>query len=529
MLWKSNESTVSPGPNEPITSDNHKYKIGEFCLDDFYVHQTRTLHFDIRGKNGTNFCTIEKQVYGCIEVPECMCEEFRKSVKLVSVKVGLNNCCYRLYVDATKIGCDINEIRMYKGNTPNPTYLLTEGGHGPVSSSFSGFLASFCPNAALGVTGQEHLFIEFLDAGGLVICNTVVTAACSCNCAATSDAASGINLDVKFTPVTIGGVCCYEIRVKNSGLCKLDLSSLSIKPMTSTSTISAPGWTIGAYDASYQSRELTRANGSITLYPETEILIGKICQTDCALSEPSAFVVDATYGSCSSAARVNKNTSTSSCPVSANCNDFQISTSSHSAAAGGPCCQTDIFVKLMFCKEAKSGLSVRIEGPNGQIITSAQAPLDYSFRLIGTIPRCINGSTFVVKLLRSDGSVLCFKTITLDPCADYPYAIRSSGSGNQGNAGYSDLEDEGIHESELNRPTDIYYRHNDILVDERSILGSMVWFIVDLNGVVVSSSGSASHQQSLEDGMRPLHSGSYVIRVQNFSGEFEIRRCNVVR
>jgi len=400
----------------PLTGDGIWRDIGTLCVNTFPLLTSKSIRISIRGPNGIEFCSQLETIDGCGGENECGCKEFRSSVKVTATSSQGSGCCYRVSIDASMIeNCTIGSVYVYEGNFAHPNSEIVSGRHTTsVPSSFSGVLYTFCPPSPFSQASAQTILLQFRDLAGNPICEVVRNISCECRCGSTTSSRQA-HVSIEFEPISSDpGQCCYNLRLRNDGVCRFLVNSFKLYINDNQPIISpVMGWTSSG---SAPILTLSRTTGTLSLAGGESSLVGTICIPTCVVFDPRVIRTTASLivegQECNVPITVRP---VPACGGDINCNDVVIAVKKHFPNVIGPdaCCRF-VEVSLDNCLGKQDGLSVEVYDEAGRRIGVSVAD-DGKYE---SVVQCRSwlGQAYTVQIRRTDGTLLCTKPVVMPIC-----------------------------------------------------------------------------------------------------------------
>lgn len=506
---------VSTSRHGPIGGDGIPRELGIICVDEFYYQPKATFEFELRGENNELLCQESTEAFGCVD--ECNCFDFMNSVSITPISSGGNPCCYRVKLDATILsGCaQIASISVFKKSQSVLTEIPSAAYNTPVATTFSGYLYTFCPTPPVSFASGDKVVMIFKDASGDPICEIEMDPLnCVCDCNSSS-------AEIRYQAVTgPNNSCCYDVIVRNSGACKISFSSVWIKgaDFQSLSLSGSNGWTSSlSYAGGTPNGAIFSKSGTpSSLYPDQELVVGRVCPGDCFVGDLSSKSATITYtvNGIACNARPVYSSASESCSNEIDCDDFIVSITAN-PVWNSQCCWYGVSAKVDVCPAEYLGLYVEVAGfPQQPVISSNNT-------LISAWTCLPNTGGITIKLKRADGTVLCTKSIGIPSCNS-----ANNLSGTPENPNVNESSWFFMNEGEIHS---IAVKKHSRLEDEAINETLDAWVVFSLDGTVMASSEQVdSKVKDVKEVVGTLPLGVYVIRCSDTkTGRSIVRRVYV--
>lgn len=407
----------------PLSGDGIWREIGTLCVNTFPLFTSKSIRISIRGPNGIEYCSQVETIDGCGGENECGCKSFRNSVKVTATSSQGLGCCYQVSIDASMIeNCTIGSVYVYEGNLAHPNSEIVSGRYpSSVPSNFSGILYTFCPPSLISQASAQAILLQFRDVAGNPICEVVRNISCDCRCGSTTSSRQA-QVSIEFEPISSDpGQCCYNLRLRNDGVCRFLVNSFKLYINDNQPIISpVAGWTSSGV---VPILTLSRTTEPLLLSGDASSLVGTVCIPTCVAFNPGTLrtsavvIIDGEH--CEVPMSVPH---VPTCGNVQSCDDFVLSVEPmfDYPTSVDNCCRY-IKVRINNCLGKVDGLRVDILDHTGKSIDVEKREQNmYSSTMM-----CTNwfGQIFTVILKRADGTILCTKNVTMPFCL-----TQSSGS-----------------------------------------------------------------------------------------------------
>lgn len=415
--------TWTGSPQEPaIPSDGQRHTLGTLCIPAFSKEVTKLVEVKVRNQAGEVFCEQEYTIRGCTLDDECSCEDFQESVRITATSGSGEDCCFGVFLDASLLSCQISSIKIYRGQEALPATEIEEAHYqpaSPVSTTHTGMLYEFC-NDDVGESdgGVEALYVQFLNAQGESICETTVLAACECNCE--TNLGQTPEASAELIPVSAPtGQCCFEVRVANTGSCRIKVGTIKIKKAEGfESAVSASGWSFDESEPGYVIA--TPELGPLYIYGDEPVLLGTLCVEPCVAYVPQTITISIVDESAYPVCGTTFTATAPPCSTAFDCDNFEISgiytRSGLSSDGSGYRCCAKFGGRVLGCDSYPTGMFIKIES----VLSTQTLPILNFTDWTWSSELCVGAhqgfATVQISLCLPDSTVVCTKSIQLGPC-----------------------------------------------------------------------------------------------------------------